>query len=127
MTEQPPRRRIRRPSPLPVVAGALALLLVVFSLLAFQMRAKRDALASASARPVAAAPPRRVIERRVIVTKVIVRVRRDEGDDTPVPVQRVSQTIPAPAAPAAPAPAAPAAPAPAAPAPAPAPLTTRTS
>ena len=122
MTELPPRRRIRRPSPLPVVAGSLALLLVVFSLLAFQMRAQRDATLAASARPVAAAPPRRVIERRVIVTKVIVRVRRDEGDDAPVPVTRVSQTIPAPAAPA---PAAPAAPAPAAPAPAP--LTTRTS
>ncbi len=124
MTEQPPRRRIRRPSPLPVVAGALAMLLVVFSLLAFQMRAKRDAVLAASARPVAAAPPRRVIERRVIVTKVIVRVRRDEGDDTPAPAPatRISQPAPAPAAPAAPAPA------PAAPAPAPAaPLTTRTS
>lgn len=117
MTEQP-RRRIRRPSPFPVLAGALALLLVVFSLLAFQMRAKRDATLAASARPVAAAPPRRVIERRVIVTKVIVRVRRDDGGDDPVPVTRVSQTVPAPA---------PAAPAPAAPAPAPAPLTTRTS
>jgi hypothetical protein len=118
MTERPPRPRIRRPSPLPVVAGALALLLVVFNLLAFQMRAKRDAVPAASARPAAAAPPRRVIERRVIVTKVIVRVRREEGDDTPVPVKRVAQTITAPA----PAPAAPAAPAPP-----PAPLTTRTS
>jgi len=119
MTEQP-RRRVHRPSPFPVLAGALALLLVVFSLLAFQMRAKRDATLAASVRPAAAAPPRRVIERRVIVTKVIVRVRRDEGGDAPVPVTRVAQTVPAPA-PAAPAPA------PAAPAPAPAPLTTRTS
>ena len=55
MTE-PSRRPIRRPSPLPVVAGALALLLVVFNLLAFQMRAKRDAVLVAS-RPAAAAPP----------------------------------------------------------------------
>jgi hypothetical protein len=119
MTEHPPRPRIRKPSPLPVVAGALALFLVVFNLLVFQMRADSQATAVASARPAAAAPPRRVIHRRVIVTKVIVRVRRDEGDDGSAPVTRVSQTVPAPARPA-PAPAAPAAPAPA-------PLTTRTS
>ena len=119
MTEQPPRRRVRRPSPLPVVVGALALFLVVFNLLAFQMRAKRDAAQLASARPVAAQPERRVLKRRVIVTKVIVRVRREEGDDGSAPVTRVSQAVPAPAQPA------PAAPAPAAPAPAP--LTTRTS
>jgi hypothetical protein len=119
MTEQPPRRRIRRLSPLPVVLGALALFLLVFNLLAFQTRAKHDAVQVAAR--TAAEPPRRVIERRVIVTKVIVRVRRDEGDDTPAPVTRVSQTVPAPAQ------AAPSAPAPAPAAPARAPLTTRTS
>src|SRR4051794_17294079 len=122
MTEQPPRRRVRRPSPLPVVVGALALFLVVFNLLAFQLRAKRDAAQLAPSRPVATEPQRRVLKRRVIVTKVIVRVRREEGDDGPAPVTRVSQIVPAPAqaARAAPAPAAPAARAPA-------PLTTRTS
>jgi hypothetical protein len=103
-----------------VVAGAVALFLVVFNLLAFQTRAKSQAVAVAS-RAAAEAPPRRVIHRRVIVTKVIVHVRREEGDDQPVPVTRVSQTVPAPAQ------QAPAAPAPAPAAPAPAPLTTRTS
>src|SRR4051794_40685351 len=117
MTERPPRRRVRRPSPLPVVVGALALFLAVFNLLAFQLRAKRDAAQLASARPVATEPQRRVLKRRVIVTEVIVRVRREEGDDGPAPVTRVSQVAPAPAQ------AAPAAPA----ARAPAPLTTRTS
>jgi hypothetical protein len=116
-------RRIRKPSPLPVVLGALALFLIVFNLLVFQTRAKNQATAVASARPAAAAPPRRVIHRRVIVTKVIVHVRKDEGDDQPAPVTRVSQAVPAPSRPA---PAAPAQ-APAAPAQAPAPLTTRTS
>ena len=120
MTEQPSRRRIRRLSPLPVVFGALALFLLVFNLLAFQTRAKRDSIQVAAART-AAEPPRRVIERRVIVTKVIVRVRRAEDDGAPAPVTRVSQTVPAPAQ------SAPSAPVPAAPAPAPAPLTTRTS
>jgi hypothetical protein len=117
MTERP--RRIPRPGPFPVVAGALAVFLVVFSLLAFQVRAQRPtALAAAPAQP---ASVRRVLERRVVVTKVVVLVRR-ESDDLP-PAPAVTQVVrsSAPAAVAVPAPAIPA------PAPARAPLTTRTS
>jgi hypothetical protein len=118
MTDRPRDRISRRPGPLPVVAGALALFLVAFSLLAFRQRA-RDAALVAAARPALQAPPgRRVLERKVIVTKLIVTVRRDDGEDGGHAVvtsvaPASSGSLPAAAPAAAPA--------------APAPLTTRTS
>ena len=137
MTEPAPRARVHRPGPFPVIAGTLGVFLVVLTLLAFQSRAARDTAIGASPQPLAAvAPaPRRVLIRRVIVTRVVTRVRRDPPAAVAAPAPRYVAATPAPAvrsaAPAASVPhyAAPAAPAPrpAAPAPAPAPLTTRSS
>jgi hypothetical protein len=104
-----------------VLAGALAAFFAVLVLLAYQSRTARLS-ATATPRPlVAAAPPRQVIRRRVIVTRVITELRDDDAARS-APVQVVSVPVsraPAPL-PAAPAPAPPAAPAPA-------PLTTQTS
>ncbi len=109
MTE---RTRIRRPRPWPVIASALAVFFAVLILIAFQSR-----VPPAPATTVAAAPPRQVIERRVIVTRVVTELRDDGRPAAP----RV-QVISVPVAPSSPAPAQ-VAPAP----PASAPLTTRTS
>jgi hypothetical protein len=118
MTERP---RLRRPRPWSVIASALAVFFAVLALLAFQTRTARlDAPAPRVA--VAAAPPRQVLLRRVIVTRVVTDVRDDDA-----PARRVIEIASAPvtSAPAA-APAAPVAAAPPAPAP-PAPLVTSTS
>ena len=120
MTE--PRRR--RPSPFPVAAGSVAAFLVLFSLLAFQLRSGRDP-ALGGVTPQAAIAKRvlvKRIERRVVVTRLVPR--------TPTPSAVAS--APSGAAGPAPAPASPApqavSPAPvAAPAPAPAPVVTRSS
>jgi hypothetical protein len=86
-----------------VTTTALGLFLVVFTLLAFQLRAQ--------ARPaVAASPPaRRVLQRRIVVRKVIVTVRSDAPAAAPARVVSSAPAVvtgPAPVAPA-PAPAAP--------------------
>lgn len=109
-----------------VVAGALGLFLVVFALLAIQLRAARPTTVAAAPAQTTA---RRVLERRVVIRKVVVHVRpAPEGDDGSRRTVRVSAPVTA-AAPAAPARTpVPATPAPVAPAPAPAaPLVTRTS
>jgi len=124
MTERP---RIQRPQPWPVIAGALAVFFAVLLLLAFQSREPRVSPVPAAYAPLAAVPPpRQVLLRRVIVTRVITEIRHDDAPER-TPIQIVSapaSSAPAPVA-SAPAPA-PATTAPA-PAPAPAPLTTRTS
>jgi hypothetical protein len=109
----------RAPAAVIVAAGSLAVFCVVFALLAFQLRAGRDPALSAASASVPAAPPvRRVIQRRIVIRKVIIHVRPRE-DDTPAPATRtVTAAAPAPAPVQAAAPA---------PAPAPAPLVTRTS
>jgi hypothetical protein len=114
------------------VAGALGLFLVVFALLAIQLRAARPTTVAAAPAQTAA---RRVLERRVVIRKVVVHVRpAPEGDDGSRRTVRVSAPVTASArvtasAPAAPVPPpAPATRVPVAPAPAPAaPLVTRSS
>jgi hypothetical protein len=121
MTEPaPPRERIKPPGPFMVIAGSLGLFLALLSLLAFQLRTGRDPAIGKGSQTVAstAAAPRRVLIRRVIITRVVTHVRRD--DATPA-----REAAPAPRS--APATAAPAQAAPAPAAPAPAPLTTRSS
>jgi len=108
-----------------VVAATVAVFLAVFALLAFQLRSGRDpALGQGTTLAKAPVPPpKRILVRKTIVTRVIVHLPAEEEDDAPVGVAA------APAAPAVTysAPAA-TAPAPAlTPAPAPAPLTTRSS
>ena len=105
-----PRARI-------VVTATLGLFLAVFALLVFQLRSGRDpALGAPVVR--AAAPPKRVLVRKLIITRVVVHLP-NEAAVPPAPATVVS---PRPSAPAptysAPAPAA---------APAPAPVTTRSS
>jgi hypothetical protein len=108
----------RRSSRWGIVTAALGLFLVVFALLAVQMRAQ------GGGSPVAAAPERaparRVLVRRVVTRTVVVHVRREDGGGTravrvAVPVTAQTST---PAARPGPAPA---------PAPPPAPLVSRTS
>ena len=108
----------RRPLPSArvVVTATLALFLMVFALLAYQLRSGRDpALGAGPATRVAAPPPKRIIVRKLIVTRVIVHLPQE---DVAVPATREATVPVAPAA--APSPVA-------APAPAPAPLTTRSS
>jgi hypothetical protein len=95
-----------------VVIGALALFLTVFALLVFQLRSGRDpSLGRAVAAARGTAPrPRRVLVRKLIVTRVVVHLPRG---DVVVPVVR-SAAVPVP-------------PPPAAAAPAPTPLTTHSS
>jgi hypothetical protein len=118
------REPIKRPGPFPVIAGSAGLFFAVAALLAFQMRAGADpALGAGEPQVVAQATPapRKVLIRRVIVTRIVeFRPRRDDGGPAPA-TPRSTSSAPAPAAPAR------AAPAPAAPAPAPAPLTTQSS
>ena len=122
--------RAGRPRARAVASMTLVLFLAVFALLAFQLRSGRDpALGRPQARAAAPAPPpRRVLVRKIIVTRVVVHLPARD-DDRPVaaaaPVRvPVPSSPPAVAAPPAAAPA----PAPAAPAPAaPPPLTTRSS
>ena len=119
--------RGRRPRARAVAAMSLALFLAVFALLAFQLRSGRDpALGRPQARAAAPAPPpRRVLVRKIIITRVVVHLPAQE-DDRPV-AAAAPVYVPAPSSPptvVAPPAAAPApAPAPAAPPP----LTTRSS
>jgi hypothetical protein len=99
-----------------VVAATLAAFLAVFALLVWQVRSGRDPALGQGTTLVTGLvpPPKRILVRKTIVTRVIVHLPAEVVDDPPVP------TAPAPAvtysAPAAPAPSA-----------APAPLTTRSS
>ena len=122
----------RRPAlPARLVAGAsLALFLLIFALLVFQLRSGRDpALGGAAATtqtPPPPPPPKRVLVRKLIITRVIVHLPEE---DAAQPSTKVSARAPAAPAPARSVPAVAQAPA-AAPAPAPAPatpLTTRSS
>ncbi|MEA2481988.1 MAG: hypothetical protein QOJ07_3910, partial [Thermoleophilaceae bacterium] len=133
----PRRERIRKPGPLPVIAGSFGLFFAITALLAFQVRRGADpALGEPKPRVLAAAPtPHRVLVRRVIVTRIVEhRPRRAASPPAAAPTAlagtaRSAPVGTAPSVPAAPrtAPSSPA-PAPAAPpAPAPAPLTTRSS
>jgi 2-oxoglutarate dehydrogenase E2 component (dihydrolipoamide succinyltransferase) len=122
-----PRARapISKPSPLIVIGGSFGLFFVITALLAFQMRAGADpAIGAGEPVQVAAATPapRKVLVRRVIVTRIVEhRPRRDDGGSAPAAAPpRGGNSAPAPSAPA-PAPAAPA------PAPAPPPVSTQSS
>jgi hypothetical protein len=118
----PPRReRIRKPGPLPVLAGSFGLFFAITALLAFQMRRGADpALGAPAPQVLAAAPtPRTILVRRVIVTR-IVEHRARRATATATTSTSVPGTGTGPRSPAAPAP-------PPAAAPAPAPLTTRSS
>ena len=134
LPKQAPRKRepIKKPGPFPVMAGSAGLFFAVAALLAFQMRAGADP-ALGKPKPVVVAQatpaPRKVLIRRVIVTRIVEHRPRRGATQTTTPAPSGSGAAPAPSAPqaSAPAPAAPA-PAPAAPAPAPAaPLTTQSS
>ncbi len=84
-TPTPRRAPIRKPGPLPVIAGSLGLFLAITALLALQLRAGADpALGAGEPQVVAAASPapRKVLIRRVIVTR-IVEHRRDDGGSAP--------------------------------------------
>jgi hypothetical protein len=123
MTEPAPRRpRIRVPGPFAVIAGSLGVFFAILGLLAARERLAVVAEPVATAAP----PPRRVIERRVVLTRIVVHRR---PANAPGPAATASAPRSAPPAPAAPAPARAQAPAPApAPAPStPAPVTTRSS
>jgi|SRR4051812_24158403 hypothetical protein len=102
-----------------VAAATIAVFLAIFALLVFQLRSGRDpALGQGTTLAKAPVPPpKRILVRKTIVTRVIVHLPADE-EDAPVAVAAapaVTYSAPAPAA---------AAPAPA---PAPAPLTTHSS
>jgi hypothetical protein len=118
MPAVPRRERIRKPGPLPVLAGSFGLFFAITALLAVQMRRGADpALGAPEPQLVAAAPaPRTIVVRRVIVTRIVEhRSPRAAGAPRTSAAAAGPQTPPAPAAPAA------AVPAPAAP------LTTRSS
>lgn len=105
-----------------VVTATLGLFLAVFALLVFQLRSGRDPALSAGAplARVAQPPPKRVLVRKLIITRVVVHLP-DEAGAAAAPVRVVTSQPSAPAPTfSAPAPAA-------APAPAPAPVTTRSS
>jgi hypothetical protein len=104
-----PKPRIRKPGPLRVLASSFGLFFAITALLASQMRRGADPALGAP-KPVATqtTAPKRILVRRVIVTRIVEHRSRAAR----------TRTTTTPAAPA---------PAPAAPAPAPAPLTTRSS
>jgi len=118
----------RRPAKLPawpVAAGTAGTFLAALAFLAGQVRDGRDA-ALGPAEPVAATQPQEVVVRRIIrrvvITEPAPRVAAPATGGAAPAASAPAPGAPAPAAPA-PAPSAPAA----APAPAPAPLTTRSS
>ena len=125
------RRPAARPRAWGVMAATLGLFLAVFALLVFQLRNGRDpalgrgALVASAPTPVVQ-PPRRVLLRKVIITRVVVHLPGDDGGTRVVPVRLPANSV-VPVAPAPSAPAAPVQAAPVAPAPAPPPVTTRSS
>jgi hypothetical protein len=117
MTDARPRRR--RATAFPVAATALAVFLAVLALLAANVRAGRDPALGPGQVAQTPVPARRVIVRRVIVTRVV--------GDPPASPARASAPAPAPAPAPTAAPPAPVRTAAPAPAPAPAPVVTRAS
>ncbi|MGZ6705894.1 MAG: hypothetical protein ACXVFN_02965 [Solirubrobacteraceae bacterium] len=117
MTERRPTRPRRRPSLGSVLQMSATAFALVLALLVLQLRTGRDPVLGGRAAAPAAAP-RRVLVRRVVVTRVLVRQYDDAGEGG-APVTRTvvvpqgTTSAPAVAAPA--------------PAPAPAPLVTKTS
>jgi hypothetical protein len=101
-----------------VVTATLALFLTVFALLVFQLRSGRDPALGAGPVARAASPPaKRVLVRKLIITRVVVHL---PADDAPASASRTVTVPVTPAAAPAPVPAP-------VPAPAPAPLTTHSS
>ena len=81
----------RSPPPARAVAAAtVAVFLAVFALLVFQLRNGRDPALGQSTTLAQApvAPPKRVLVRKTIVTRVIVHLPAEEADDAPVAVAR---------------------------------------
>jgi len=105
--EAPQRRRVKPPGPFGVVAASSGLFFGLVGALAIQER-----LAAPRPVAVAAAPPREIVKRKVVLTRIVVHERRRGGAPRATTSAPPARTSPAPAAPAAPAPA---------------PLTTRTS
>ena len=103
--------RRRKPGPEVVVASAVAIFLAVFALLAWQMRTGRDpALGTKPVANVVVPAKRRVLVRKVVVTRRVIVLRHDAAVTVQAPAPRVSTTYAAPP------------PVPVAPAPAPAPV-----
>ena len=71
-----------------VAAATVAVFLAVFALLVFQLRSGRDpALGQGTTLAKAPVPPpKRVLVRKTIVTRVIVHLPAEEEDDAPVAV-----------------------------------------
>ena len=90
-----------------VAAATVAVFLAVFALLVFQLRSGRDpALGQGTTLAKAPVPPpKRILVRKTIVTRVIVHLPAEEEDDAPVAVRgaaapAVTYSAPAAAAPA---------------------------
>ncbi len=100
--KQAPRKRapITKPGPFPVIAGSAGLFFAIAAFLAFQMRAGADPALGAG-KPVVVAQattpaPRKVLVRRVIVTRIVEhRPRRDDGAAAPA-APRSTSSAPAP-------------------------------
>jgi hypothetical protein len=98
MTER--RRPVKRPGPFAVVVASLGTFLVVLAFLASQMAAGRDPALRPKRAAVAQEPPRRVLVRRVVQQRVIVtKVEpgededEGEGDDGSARVSSASRTV----------------------------------
>ena len=86
MTEPRPRKQ-RKPRAVPVVLTAVAAFLVVFTLLAVQMRTGHDPALGATVASTKTPAPRRVLVHRVVERRVIVTVRPAAEDDEGAPAQ----------------------------------------
>lgn len=126
-TEPPARRRAsRKPGSLPVYAASAALFLGTFGFLGVRMAGGQDPALGTNQPQVAQAQQRRVLVRKVLVTRHVTVIRpAAQAAPATVPAQA---SVPASAAPptATPSPARASAPAPT-PSPAPAPVQTSTS
>ncbi len=87
-----------RPSPWPVIAGSLALFLVLLAFLVLQLRAGRDPALGAGVAPAKRVLVRRV-ENRVVITRAISDDGRSGDDDGNAEAGGSSGTAPAPTAP----------------------------
>jgi hypothetical protein len=93
--------RRSRPRARTVAAATIAVFLAVFALLVFQLRSGRDpALGQGTTLAKAPPPPKRILVRKTIVTRVIVHLPAEEEDVAPVAAAAapaVSYSAPAPA------------------------------